>query len=126
MNWPPNIYKALGLGKNTVMNADEMMETGTQAQAPTDLVQPNTVDASRIISCMEVCISRGVVINPYHKDSGEEPARLDPSVLIEKMTKDGWVVARVMCYGDSSTNYGHEPAISHKTVVLMVKMLPPV
>jgi hypothetical protein len=94
----------------------------TETSTPTDLVTPSKIDASSIVGCKEIAISVGTMVNPDYKDGGSEAKYIEPGDLVEKLVKVGWIVARVMCYSDSSTNYGHEPAIFHKTVVLLVKI----
>ena len=97
----------------------ETLETNN---CPTDLVTPHNIDASSIVGCVEITVGSQTIANPFHKEGGQEARSITPNDLIGRLVKEGWVVVRVMCYGDSHTNYGHEPAISHKTVVLLVKV----
>jgi hypothetical protein len=94
-------------------------------QGPIDLINPAEINAEKIINCYEIDMSECSVRNPKFKeneDSCKEEKYIQPQELIKDLKDQGWIVARVMCYSDSDTNFGHDPAIKHKTVVLMVKL----
>lgn len=87
-----------------------------------DLVEPQLLDASQVISCQEINLSASDVDNPSYTEGGSEEKYIRPRELLDRMIDEGWKLITI-CWkrSDGSANYGHDPVINHKLVAVLVK-----
>ena len=91
-----------------------------------EIATPKMYPAENIIGCLQFGFDNVTVENPFHNEEKNDPSvpkRIQPHALVEKLIAEGWEISFLgWIRNDGTTNFGHEPSVSHKLAVVMVKL----
>lgn len=87
------------------------------------LVEPQKVNATDVKGCVEILMCAHNISNPFFWEGNQEQQFMNPYELMDRLIDKGWKVVTVAYKrNDGPPNFGHEPAINHVLVAVLIKV----